>query len=261
MENIFFKQSFMGFDRSQVLEYINNLIQEMHQQADDYEDKVHTLERDIDDFTKQLADCQESLAISSESSQKLAREVDSLKQTNSQLRERTKTYVETIKERNKELALVKEDCNRLSRRAFRLEQENRQWKSKQDEIATCLVEASVRAKQIIERANAKAAISKRQFDRNASGLMTRVVDVRAEIARLEKQLEESFQKLSQAMRNMDAAGSLIESQIQDYQNRVQRLDKTKVDVSLDEGEIPEEPKAKKTLTDSVLDSISKLLDR
>ncbi len=47
MENILFKQSFRGFDRNQVLEYIDNLSNEMSRQADNYNQIQKGLEEEI----------------------------------------------------------------------------------------------------------------------------------------------------------------------------------------------------------------------
>ena len=57
-----------------------------------------------------------------------------------------------IQERDKEISEIKINYNRLTDRKDRLEEENAQWKARQDEIAACMVEANLRAKEIINRA-------------------------------------------------------------------------------------------------------------
>ena len=83
---------------------------------------------------------------------------------------------------------------------------------------------------------------------------------------LEKQLEESFAKLSTAMANMDKASSEIEQQVSEYRKQVDTIDKIAPVAALDETKpqpAPQQPKvrSKKTLTDSVLDTISRLLEK
>ena len=174
-----------------------------------------------------------------------------------------------ILERDREISQIKSNYNELSDRADSLEKENADWKSKQDEIAACMVEANVRAKEIIERATKQAEQTKAEFDANAAELMGKVADVRGEISRLEQQLEESFSKLSTAMENMDKASSVIESQVMEYRTEVDKIDDFTQDIQeapkVEINVKPVQPKAKavtkKTLTDSVLDTITKLLEK
>ncbi|MBR4036539.1 MAG: hypothetical protein IKJ05_07410, partial [Oscillospiraceae bacterium] len=132
------------------------------------------------------------------------------------------------------------------------------------EIAACMVEASVRAKEIINRATQQARRTKAEFDANAADLMVKVADVKSEISRLEQQLEQSFAKLSTAMENMDKASSVIETQVMEYRKKVDDIDKISPATVVEPvAPVKAEPKqpVKKSLTDSVLDTISKLLEK
>jgi hypothetical protein len=86
-----------------------------------------------------------------------------------------------------------------------------------------------------------------------------------EHGRLEQQLERSFAKLSTAMENMDKASSVIESQVMEYRKQVDTIDKiTPVAVAAEDpapAKAVVKPVAKKSLTDSVLDTISRLLEK
>ncbi len=267
MENVLFKQSFRGFDRQQVLKYIDELSRQMNTQREEYTQQQQNLEEEINTLSNKLSEGGERLKLSLENSAKLTEELDSLKQNNAELKRQIALYRTMIGERDKEISQIKSDYNRLAEHKEQLEAENRQWKSKQDEIAACMVEASVRARQIIDEATAEARRRKREFEHNAGNLMDKVVDMKGQIAALEEQLNQSFAKLSTAMQNMDKASSLIESQVKEYQ---QKVDKTDVFT----GTIQPEPKqekpravkvtpqpVKKSLTDSVLDTISKLLEK
>lgn len=99
--------------------------------------------------------------------------------------------------------------------------------------------------------------------------MDKVADVKVEIARLEEQLEQSFAKLSTAMENMDKASSVIETQVGQYKKQVEVMDRITVveepeqkkNVVVGQPVARPQPQPKKSLTDSVLDTISKLLDK
>jgi len=95
--------------------------------------------------------------------------------------------------------------------------------------------------------------------------MEKVADVKGEISRLEEQLERSFAKLSTAMENMDKASSVIESQVMEYRKQVDDIDKISPVAVAAEDAAPVKTTvktvAKKSLTDSVLDTISRLLEK
>ena len=269
MENILFKQSFRGFDRNQVLEYIDNLSDQMSRQAENYTEIQKGLEEEIRTLTDKLSETGENLTDSKEKLVELSRNLAGLKQDNIELKKQVNTYRNMILERDREISQIKINYNHLSQQRDQLEKENADWKSKQDEIAACMVEASVRAKEIINQANEEAQRTKAEFDANAANLMDKVADVKSEIARLEQQLEDSFAKLSTAMENMDKASCVIETQVGEYKKRVSVIDA----VPVVEVTVPEQrktvgqpvsvakPQPKKSLTDSVLDTISKLLEK
>lgn len=264
MENILFKQSFRGFDRNQVLEYIDGLSTEMSRQAENYNQIQKGLEAEIRTLSDKLSSTGENLNVSQEKIVQLTKDLEEIKQDNIQLKNQINTYRNMILERDKEISQIKINYNQLSEQRDQLEKENSDWKSKQDEIAACMVEASVRAKEIINRATQQARRTKAEFDANAADLMVKVADVKSEISRLEQQLEQSFAKLSTAMENMDKASSVIETQVMEYRKKVDDIDKISP-VTVAEPVVPvkAEPKqpVKKSLTDSVLDTISKLLEK
>ena len=265
MENILFKQTFRGFDRNQVLEYIDNLSNEMSRQADNYNQIQKGLEEEIRTLSDKLSNTGENLNISQEKVIQLTKNLEEIKQDNIELKNQINTYRNMILERDREISSIKINYNQLSQQRDELEKENADWKSKQDEIAACMVEASVRAKQIINRATEEARRTKAEFDANAADLMEKVADVKGEISRLEQQLERSFAKLSTAMENMDKASSVIESQVMEYRKQVDTIDKiTPVAVAAEDpapAKAVVKPVAKKSLTDSVLDTISRLLEK
>lgn len=264
MENILFKQSFRGFDRNQVLEYIDNLSTEMSRQADNYNQIQKGLEEEILTLSDKLSTTGENLNISQEKVLQLTKNLEEIKQDNVELKNQINTYRNMILERDREISSIKINYNQLSRQRDELEKENADWKSKQDEIAACMVEASVRAKQIINRATEEAQRTKAEFDANAADLMEKVADVKGEISRLEEQLEQSFAKLSTAMENMDKASSVIESQVMEYRKQVDDIDKiSPATVAGEEAPVKAvvKPVVKKSLTDSVLDTISRLLEK
>ena len=52
MENVLFKQSFMGFDRTQVLKYIDELSSRMNENAENFQKAQSELESQIETLSK-----------------------------------------------------------------------------------------------------------------------------------------------------------------------------------------------------------------
>ena len=262
MENILFKQSFRGFDRKQVLDYIDDLSNEMSKQAENYTEIQKGLENEIQSLSDKLSENSEKLNFSQTKLEELTVNLAEIKRDNVDLKNQINTYRHMVWEKDKEISEIKVNYNQLSEDKKNLEEENSQWKAKQDEIAACMVEAQVRAKEIITQAHKQAEQTKAEFTANAANLMDRVTDVKSEIARLEEQLESSFAKLSDAMQNMDKASGAIENQVKEYQSKVENIDAVSISEDKEKTEIVDDAAAiKKTLTESVLETISKLLEK
>jgi len=65
------------------------------------------------------------------------------------------------------------------------------------------------------------------------------------------------------MENMDKASTVIENQVMEYRTKVDKIDTSVQYIPDEEKTAPSKPKAavKKTLTDSVLDTITRLLEK
>lgn len=267
MENVVFKQSLMGFDRQQVLNFIDTLAAQLKTQEQEYTEKQERLENEINSLSDNLATSSENLKAATEKIQALSAELEEFKHSSIEIKNQINTYRNLLLEKDREIVEIKSNYNDLANQRDSLEQDNLVWQSKQNEIASCLVDANVKAKEIINSATLKAQQTKEEFDANAGQLFDKVEDVKSEIARVEEQLEVSFQKLKTAMEAMDDSSKVIEEQVLSYRQQVSTLD-----VKLQEGENQADraqekattatvPNLKKTLTDNVLDTILKLLEK
>ncbi len=274
MENMLFRQTFRGFDRRQVLEYIDNLSAEMSKQAEEYSEMQKGLENEIHTLSLQLSESKDNLGISRAALEKLQEDLKYLEQNNGELKKRVTSYRNMILVRDRQISEIKTDYRKLAEHSRQLEKENADWKARQEEIAVCMVEANLRAKQIIADANAQAEKTKAEFDANAANLMEKVGDVRSEIGRLETELEASFSKLANVIASMDKASRTIETQVKEYYDKVDKLDRPAPLAEIAEEKPRPKPEQirrpvpnakvavkKPTLTDSVLDTISRLLEK
>ena len=104
MENVLFKQSLRGFDRQQVLEYIDSLSKQMSRQAQEYGRRQESLENEISSLTRQLQDKSDSLNISQKKLDEMIQELNSLKQTNTELKKQVSAYRNMILERDRQIS-------------------------------------------------------------------------------------------------------------------------------------------------------------
>lgn len=265
MENIVFKQSLVGFDRTQVLSFIDTLASQLKTQEAEYTEKQERLQKEINNLSGSLATNDQALKQVTQKNQELSQELEQFKKSSTEIKMQINTYRNLILDKDREIVEIKNNYNRLAQQKETLQKDNEIWQSKQNEIAACLVDANVRAKEIITAADDEAKKTKAEFAANAGQLFGRVEDVKNEISRVEEQIEASFQKLKDAMSTMDCSAKVIEEQVLNYKNQVETLD---IKADRPQEEKPQakfvasfKPEVKKTLTDSVLDTILKLLEK
>lgn len=265
MENIVFNQSIMGFNRGQVLEYIDTLVKQLKEQENEYTQKQERLQQEVDGLSAKCVENKEDLTLTVEKIKELSEEIEYFKKNNFELKSQTDHYRNLILSKDSEIISLKKDTSTLKVNCEQLSQENEKWKSRQNKISECLVEANLRADEIIVAAQKEADNRKVQLRVNVSSLSSGVVVLKDEISQVEKQLEQSFQKLQKAMADMDASAHTIEQQVNSYKEKVDGIDGIETPRKLIPQGVPQARPfvrpIKKNLTDTVLDTISKILDK
>lgn len=272
MDNVVFKQSVMGFNRTQVLEYIDTLVKQLKEQETEYTNKQLALEEEIDRLSSKCDENKQDLTLTVDKIKELSVELEYFKKNNEELKLQIDHYKNLILTKDGEIVALKRDGFALKTRCDLLAAENESWKKRQDKIGEYLIEAEVKAESIVKEAEAKAKETKKSMEAQAAKLSRDVVDLKGEISRVEAQLEQSFAKLQKAMETMDSSARTIEEQVDSYKNKIESI-KTRVD---DEGNpvaskdkkvaslsdtyaIKARPVQKKSLTDNVLETIAKII--
>lgn len=273
MDNIVFKQSVMGFNRTQVLDYIDTLVKQLKEQENEYTQKQKELEDKISSLSEKCAENKQDLSITVEKIKELSVELNYFKQNNAELKSQIEHYKNLILTKDGEIVNLKKDTFSLKTRCELLTAENESWKKRQDKIGECLIEANMKAEEIVRNAEAEAEQVKQKMAQQTKALKGDVVSLKEEIARVEAQLEQSFAKLQTAMETMDSSAKTIEQQVDEYSTRIDAIEteskpvtppapsKDKKVASLADTyavKVPAKP-VKKSLTDSVLDTIQKII--
>lgn len=268
MDNVVFKQSVMGFNRIQVLEYIDTLVKELKDCEDRYADKQQQLQQEIDTLASKCEESKKDLNLTAERIKELSDELEYFKSNNAELKNQIDYYKNLILNKDGELVNIKRENINLRSKCDLLSAENDSWKKRQDKIGACLIEAEMRAEEIVKQAEQDALETKKSIEEQAARLSVNVVDLKSEISRVEAQLEQSFAKLQKAMETMDCSAKTIEQQVDSYKSKVQSMDTSakRAEQKNERFTLGGEEKAcikakpqKKSLTDNVLDTISKIL--
>ena len=91
MDNVVFKQSVMGFNRTQVLEYIDTLVKQLKEQENEYTQKQKELEEEISSLSAKCAENKQDLALTVDKIKELSVELDYFKKTMPSLKHRLTT--------------------------------------------------------------------------------------------------------------------------------------------------------------------------
>ena len=273
MDNVVFKQSVMGFNRTQVLEYIDTLVKQLKEQENEYTYKQRELESEISALSAKCAENKQDLALTVDKIKELSIELDYFKKNNAELKTQIDYYKNLILTKDGEIVSLKKETFSLKTRCELLSAENEGWKKRQDKIGECLIEANIKAEEIIRNAEKQAEQTKQALADEAQKLSGDVINLKDEIARVEAQLEQSFAKLQTAMATMDTSARTIEQQVDEYKTKIDAIEteskplqtksvnKDKKVASLADTyavKVPSKP-VKKSLTDSVLDTIAKII--
>ena len=272
MDNVVFKQSVMGFNRTQVLEYIDTLVKQLKEQETEYTNKQLALQEEIDKLSSKCEENKQDLTLTVDKIKELSVELDYFKKNNAELKTQIDHYKNLILTKDGEIVSLKKDTFALKTKCELLTAENNSWKKRQDKIGECLIEAEMKAEAIVKAAEEKAEETKKSMEEQASKLSRDVVDLKGEITRVEAQLEQSFAKLQKAMETMDSSAKTIEEQVDSYKAKIEDMDTRVVEArnaktaenrkpqhTVGTYAVKSKPAQKKTLTDSVLDTIAKII--
>ena len=265
MNNIVFDQSLMGFNRTQVLEYIDTLVKQLKDQEQEYTKKQQELSEEVSSLSSQCNEHKQELTYAAEKVEKLNRQIEEFKNDNFQLQAQVDKYKTLIGAKDTEIADLKKNAFSLKTRCELLTAENELWKKRQDKIGECLIEANMKAEEIINSAKQEAEQTKQSIINQTVNLSGNVINLKEEISRVERQLEQSFTELQSAIENLDSSADAIRRQVDSFKTKAEAVDtsgKLIEEKNIDTYRAVSAVKnVRKTLTDSVLDTITKILDK
>lgn len=269
MDNIVFNQSIMGFNRNQVLNYIDTLVKQLKEQEEEYTKNQLSLREELNSLSNKYTENKQDLSLAVDKIKELSFELEESKKNNASLEEKIEYYKDVISRKDNEILELKRNTFGMKTRCDLLSAENDNWKKRQDKIGEAIIEANVRAEEIVKGAEIEAEKTKKDMQKQAANLACDVVTLKSEISSVEKQIEESFIKLRNALDSIDGSAKTIENSVVEYKIRVEtlgeKIEENKTDLKNNQSatyHIKEVSKSsKKTLTESVLDTISKILDK
>ncbi len=273
MDNIVFNQSIMGFNRTEVLNYIDTLVKQIKDQENEYTKRELELQEQMSALSNEYAEDKQKLSVADAKIRSLNFEVETQKRNVIELEDKIQLYKQSLKKKDDEILEYKKNTFSLKTRCELLSAENESWKKRQDKIGECLIESNVKAEEIIKEAEIQAEETKNDMQKKVANLAGDVVNLKSEISHVEKEIEESFAKLKNVLQTIDSSAKTIENSVVEYKIKVETLGENirrEKEILNESKNVCEEPVCevkevikthKKSLTDSVLDTISKLLDK
>ena len=161
MDNVVFKQSVMGFNRTQVLEYIDTLAKQLKDQENEYMTRKQELEAEVGTLSAKCAEKRQDLELTVEKIRELSEELDFFRKNNDELKGQIEYYKDLIMSKDGEIVNLKRNTFSLQTRVDLLSAENDSWKKRQDKIGETLIEANMKAEEIIRNAEEKAFLTKK----------------------------------------------------------------------------------------------------
>ncbi len=263
MENVVFKHSIMGFNTHQVLDHIDMLLKQIKTQKQEFstaQDKLHeqviALNSQINQNAKESQNAKEAISL-------LKDEIINTNSKNEELERKLLEYKEIIAKKDENFYQVKKDLFTASAQILSLTKENEYWKERQDQISKSLVDANMKAQDIIENAYEEAQEIKIQLKEQAKQLNEGVDDIKSSILEIENQLDVSFKKVKNAINLIDSSTNDIKVKINDYAQAIDTPIKKsgykKTNVSKDR--LHNKTHHKKTVVDNLLDTLANLLNK
>ncbi|MEG2929810.1 MAG: hypothetical protein RR846_09735, partial [Oscillospiraceae bacterium] len=128
MENVVFTQSLMGFNRAQVLEYIDAIVKQLKDQEIEYTQKQERLQQEVDSLSEKCAENKEDLTLTVEKIQELSEEVEYFKKNNFELKNQIDHYRNLILTKDGEIISLKKDASTFKAQCEKLSAVNSEWK-------------------------------------------------------------------------------------------------------------------------------------
>ncbi len=261
MEKEVFKQSLLGFDRNQVIKYIDDLLKELKEKEIEYIKKQEELTNEIELLKASINQNETEFLKAKESAQILKEEIDKANKQNKELEEKLSKYREFIFLKEDAYNNLKLKYDEKDTEISKIIKENQHWKDRQEEISSTLVEARLKAKDIVLEAKEEANNIKLKFCEDANGLAKDFINVRSSIEDMEKQLEMSFTKVKNAINLIDKSSGDIQDKIINYSINIDDFGKDSRQYTYKKEGFKSKKEEKPTLIENILESISNLLEK
>ncbi len=261
MEKEVFKQSLLGFDRTQVINYIDDLLKQIKTKEEEYMQKQEELENEIKLLQSSIDENENEYEEAKEAVELLKKGILDAAKNNQVLEEKLSKCKEFIILRENEYIKVKSKLDNSNEEIGKVIAENDYWKARQKEISTTLIDARLKANDIISEAKEEAVVIKEKLHEDAKGLAKEFMGVKRSIEDIESQLEQSFLKVKNAISLIDKSSEVIQDKITSYSYSIEELGETPQKNTYKKQINTQKKETKHTLLENLLDNISNLLDK
>ncbi len=261
MEKEVFKQSLLGFDRNQVIKYIDDLLKQIKNQEEEYAKKQEELETQVKLLQDSIDKNENDYEQAKEAVELLKQGIIDAAKTNQALEEKLSKCKDFIVLKENDYNKLKLQLNTSSQEIEKVVAENDYWKSRQEEISTTLIDARLKANDIINEAKEEAVVIKDRFQGDAQSLAKEFMGVKRSIEDIETQLEQSFLKVKSAISLIDKSSEVIQDKITNYSLAVENFAEKPKENTYKKTTNSYKKEVKHSLLENLLENISNLLDK
>lgn len=191
-----FKNSINGFEKTAVLQYIDEMSKESSRIEQELQAKLDEMSRSREQLESQVQDFEEKIS-------HIERELEEEKGKNQQLTAKISTLQQDaaaqkrqLEDKDRELQIQKEQNRIIKSHAEEIEQKSKKYDEAAASIGSVILDAKQDAKHIVEEANRKAVQITSETDQVISSIITKIDTMKEEFLALRSKMNQSMDLLN-----------------------------------------------------------------
>ena len=215
-----FKKSVIGFDKKQVLDYIEQLNRENQQMSNDLMDQISQIEGERDQLQQEnseikakLTQLDEGLQQSKELQKQLS---DKVVMLNAQINDQRQKLVESKVETQQ----AKNENNILTEQVRQYQQQLKEYEDREFEISTALIDARAMAKNLVAQGRSQGEQERVRILESLSGLGMDLNQLSADILKVSGEVKSTTDALMDKLSMMNDTVQIYRSQLANLSGKI-----------------------------------------
>lgn len=218
MENqVIFKTSLSGFNKREVLDYIDELTRSSKAAVTDLEKKMEDMQRENASYLQQQEEHLRQLNEMTQELQEKSSKESELNAMLSSLNEELQKQQGILREKEMVIAGQENRIQQLRQRSEALEEKNRKYDEAAGQIGQAILDAKAIAKKIVEQANDRAGLVSEKAKETVGYIFSDITAFQGEMDVLKKSVRDTFlsinEQIDHAQQGIDEVAKKYEAMI------------------------------------------------